>query len=164
MATEDGTVLVDRSNKLPGRGVWVLPTRANLQLIESRPAILAKAIGIPTCTTTGILEQTRVMLMARVLDLLSLAARAGLAASGELQVEEAIHAGTPALIAASDASPQTIARVKTQAPHARFLSLPLDKDALGHKIGKGPRAIIALRPGSVTRSLVEQLPLLEELR
>jgi predicted RNA-binding protein YlxR (DUF448 family) len=168
VADENGAILVDKRGKLPGRGVWILPTAATLTLAESRPGVLAKALDIPKCTTNGLKEQIRALLLERVLDLLSLAARAGLIASGEYQLAAATSPSAqttpPALLAALDASPQTVASARARCPDAIFLTLPLDKEQLGHRIGKGPRAVIALRPGSVTSSLLQQLPRLEELR
>ena len=165
VAGPDGVIEVDRSGKLAGRGVWLLPQRKVVEQAEARPAQIARALKLDTCQTAGLRERIYQATLARVLDLLSLAARAGLVASGADQLEGALRAGEVlALVLACDASAQTTDKIQSIQPDVFCVTLPLTREALGARVGKGPRAALGFRPGSVTRAMLKQLPRLAELR
>lgn len=165
VAGPDGVLEVDRSGKLQGRGVWVLPLRKVVEQAEARPAQVARALKLENCSTEGLRQRIYEATQARVLDLLSLAARAGLVASGADQLEGALRAGeVVALLIACDASEMTVQKIRGLQPDILCVTMPLDREVLGAKVGKGPRAALGLRHGSVTRALLKQLPRLAELR
>lgn len=154
---EDGAAHVDRSGKAPGRGAWVTPTREALEELERKPGMLARALDTEGIRTAGLLEEARAVNFAAVLDLLSLAARSGRLASGGDQVRDARRGGElVALVAAADASAQSVDAARGDAELETFV-VPLDRDALGHRIGKGPRAVVGIRPGGPATALVDRL-------
>lgn len=160
----DGRVEVDYHAKLGGRGAWLAPRKDVIATAEARPGQLAKALDVDACDTAGLLERVRAANLRAVGELLSLSARAGALASGAEQVEAAVRAGEAlGLLVASDASPQSVeaARGSFTLP---LWTAPWDREALGHRIGKGPRAIIALRAAAPSRALVDQLRRMEDLR
>ncbi len=83
----------------------------------------------------------------RILSLAGLSAKAGKAASGEYQCEEAVRSRTAHLVLiASDASDNTRKKFidKCTFYHIPYLVLEADKAMLGHAVGKEERACAAL--------------------
>ena len=164
VALPDGTVEVDRSGRLDGRGAWVAPTRAAVATLEAKPSLLARALDRPDVRVAGLLDKVRAAAWAVALDHLSLCARSGRLASGADQVESAVRAGElAALLVASDASPRSVATVVGRRELPVF-ALALDREALGLRIGKGPRAMVGVRPGGPSAGLLLQLRRIESLR
>jgi len=164
VALPDGTVEVDRSGRLDGRGAWVQPTRAAVDALVARPGLLGRALGRPDLKLTGLLEKVQAATWAVALDQLSLCARSGRLASGADQVESALRAGElVALVVASDASERSVATTvgSRELPVYR---VALDRDALGQRIGKGPRAMVGVRAGGPAPGLLLQLRRIESLR
>lgn len=162
LAGPDGVVEVDYRAKLGGRGAWLLPRRDVIETAEAKPAILRRALHAEGARTEGLLERVRAANLRAVLDSLSLASRAGCIASGGEQVDSTVRAGDAiALVVATDASPKSVPEAR---PNLPILTAPLDREALGQRIGKGPRAVLALRGSSVTRTLVRELHRMQELR
>lgn len=129
------------------RGAWVLPTAAAIGALEADPRRVARALHVPAVDTAGLLERARALADARVLDFLSLSARSGRLASGADAATAAVRGGeAAALLVANDASPGSIGDVKGARDLAVHV-MPLDRTALGQRIGKGDRAVIALRHG-----------------
>lgn len=148
---------MDRSGKAVGRGAWVVPTREAFEELVRKPGILGRALQVEQVDTSGLLDEVRAVTLAAVLDLLSLAARSGRLASGADQVAAARRAGELlALVVAHDASDQSVRAARGETELETFL-LPLDRDALGHRIGKGPRAMVGVRPGGPSATLVNRL-------
>lgn len=165
----EGEAVVDYHGKLSGRGAWVYPEKERLLKLEKHPGLLAKALEVESLRTEGLLEQVRVANHKHTLDLLSLAARAGLIASGADQLEDAVRGGqVSCVIAAADASPRSVEALQSLIA-SREVAVPLyasslDKEALGHQIGKGPRALVGLRPANLTKALQLQLQRAGSLR
>lgn len=164
----EGHALVDRSGKLPGRGAWVKPERAAVERLVQKPGMLGRALELESpgaLVTSDLLEQARAVTAASVLDLLSLAARSGCLASGGDSATAAVRAGEAlALLVASDASEQSVASVRGARPELEVFALPLDRESLGHKIGKGARAVVAVKRGGPATALIHQLRRTEALR
>lgn len=164
----EGRALVDRSGKAPGRGAWVKPERAALEQLVAKPGMLGRALELENAgaiDTHDLLEQARAVTDAAVLDLLSLAARSGCLASGGDSATAAVRAGEAlALLAAADASAQSVASARGDRPELPVFVLALDREALGHRIGKGPRAVVALKRGGPAQALLDQLRRTEALR
>ncbi|MDP2309267.1 MAG: DUF448 domain-containing protein [Pseudomonadota bacterium] len=160
----DGTVEVDYRARLGGRGAWLLPRRDVIATAEAKPGLLARMLHVETCNTTGLLERVRAANERTVGELLSLSARSGALASGGDQATSAVRAGDAlGLVVASDAAQTSIDAVRGDRD-LTIWTLPWDREALGHRIGKGPRAIVALRAAVVTRALAEQLRRMQDLR
>ena len=161
----DGLAWPDWRARAGGRGAWLRPRRDVLELAEAKPAILRRALDAPELGTAGLLERARATNFKVVLDLLSLCSRAGALAGGAEQVEEALRGGEAlGMVLAEDASEQSVARARACAPQLPAWQVPLTKEELGRRIGKGPRAVLALRPASPSRSLVAELRRMADLR
>jgi ribosomal protein L7Ae-like RNA K-turn-binding protein len=159
---------VDARGKAGGRGAWLVPTRAAFEHAESRPEKLRRALKTEGLVVEGLLAAAQEAILRHVLDLLSLAARAGALASGGDQVDEALggeNAGNVVgVVFPDDASPRSVEDVRRAAGEVPCFTVALTREALGHRIGKGPRAAVVLRRASVTMALVRELRKMEGLR
>jgi predicted RNA-binding protein YlxR (DUF448 family) len=164
----DGRAAVDLRGKAGGRGAWLVPTRAAFEAAEARPEKLRRALKTEGLVVEGLLAAAQEAALRQVLDLLSLAARAGALASGGDQVEEALAAvqegANVGVIFPDDASARSVEDVRRSAGELPCFTLPVTREALGHRIGKGPRAAVVLRRASVTMALVRELRKMEGLR
>lgn len=162
----DGRVEVDYWGKLGGRGTWLTPRREVIEQAEAKPGIVARALQVEGgCDTSGLLDRVRAANLRAVGELLSLSARAGALASGAEQVQDAVRAGqTLGLLVASDASPQSVAAAVGARKDLQVWTVEWDRETLGRRIGKGPRAIVALRPSGPARALADQLRRMQDLR
>jgi predicted RNA-binding protein YlxR (DUF448 family) len=164
-AGPEGRAVVDARGRKGGRGAWLLPRKDVLERAESTPALLRRALREEGLVVEGLLEAARAQVRQQILDLLSLAARAGALASGGDSVEGALRAGSAAIVlVASDASEGTVARVSQLAPTVPRHAIGLDKGDLGERIGKGPRAIVVVRPCSLAKALLRELRKGDSLR
>lgn len=163
-----GEVAVDRSGKLPGRGAWVVPTREALELLQSRPGMLGRAFELEnpgSLRADDLLAQARAVTRATMLDLLSLSARSGCLHSGADQVTAAVRGGqVVALLVAADASEQSVSAARGAREGIPVFRSELDREGLGRRIGKGPRAVVALGGYGPARALLEQLRRTDALR
>ncbi|MSP54423.1 MAG: DUF448 domain-containing protein [Myxococcales bacterium] len=155
-AGPDGTAYVEFTSKRKdsGRGAWVLPTAAAFRLVVAEPKRVARSLKVDNIDTTALLERALALAEARVLDFLSLSARSGRLASGGEGATVAVRAGEAvALLVATDASETSLSDIRGAREIPVFV-LPLDKEALGRRIGKGLRSVIALRGGGPAIDLV----------
>lgn len=165
VADPDGKVVVDYQGKLPGRGAWLTPTADVLAAVEKRPGALLRALELPEGRVEGLLDQARASNLRAVLDLLSLSARAGCLKSGGDAVADVV--ADPRLLGfvlAEDASPRSVDAAVGGRPEVERWVLPLDRVALGHRIGKGPRAVVAVLTGGPSKALVRELRRMTSLR
>lgn len=159
----DGQVFVDYRGKLPGRGAWVSPTRAAFEKLEQHPKILVRPLR-GSVITTGLLAQARAANAKALRNALSLCARAGLLKGGKDGVRNAIASGrTRAVLLASDCSPRLAQDLTQRRGDTLIYTVPLDRDALGHQIGKGPRAALAVLTGKPSKVLLRELARCEGL-
>lgn len=110
-------------------------------------------------------ELVRTAVVMALGDGLSLAAASGGLVGGHDQLLKALADGRVAEVAlASDAAERTI-RSLTQALPGDMLvtTLPLDREALGRRIGSGTRAALGVLPVPATRHLRTQLQRLRRL-
>ncbi|MED5370437.1 MAG: DUF448 domain-containing protein [Myxococcota bacterium] len=160
----DGRVFCDYRGRLKGRGAWVTPTTDALERLQKSPGILFRPLN-GRCDTTGLLEQVRLANAKAVEDLLSIAARAGLLQGGKDGVRGAISSGKArGVLLASDASPRLVEDLRRRAGELPVAQLPMDREALGQRIGKGPRAALAVLAGKPASALLLELRRYEGLR
>ncbi len=154
---DDGRVVVDYRGRLPGRGAWVTPSRGALQKLEQRPKVLAKVLRGPVAVE-GLLDQVLFANRAAVEQALSLAARSGSVVGGGERVRGALQSERAcALILACDASPRGSADLTRRARDLPVVTLHLDREALGARIGRGPRAALVVMRGKAGDYLSREL-------
>ncbi len=165
----EGRAVVDARGRTGGRGAWLLPRRDVLERAEAAPAMLRRALREDALVVEGLLRECRAQLAHQLLDLLSLASRAGALASGGDSVEATLRAGAATcVLVATDASEASVARATALAaalsPPPPVHRVDLDKESLGQRIGKGPRAVVVVRPSSLARAIARVVAKGDSLR
>ncbi|NNU79035.1 RNA-binding protein [Halovulum dunhuangense] len=111
----DDSVVPDLAEKLPGRGIWVSADRAALEK-AARKGLFSRAARRAVTAAPDLADRVEALLAARVVELLSLARKAGLALSGLEKVREALVSGEACcLLQASDGSAREKARLRPPA-------------------------------------------------
>jgi len=160
----DGQVFVDYRSKLGGRGAWVTPRRKEVELLEKKPRILSRALK-GQASTGGLLERVRAANLQALDYGFSLAARSGAVAGGKERVRGALsHGEALMLVLASNASERLKMDLRSRAKDVLVLEVPIDRDMLGAKVGKGPRAALVIKRGKVGAYLVRELRRMDDLR
>ena len=104
VAAPDGSVVADIRSRLPGRGVWVWATRAEVAE-AARRKLFARSLKAPVTAPADLAESVGARLRDAALGRLGLARKAGAAAAGFAKVEAAIgREPVAALLTASDAA------------------------------------------------------------
>jgi hypothetical protein len=143
----DAEAAVDYRGKLRGHGACA----------EATPRLLRHALEAPELRVEGLLSRVRAANLAAVLDLLSLSARAGALVSGADAIARLGPGAGIAWVSASDASLATLADLPADVRALPAFELEFTREALGLRIGKGPRAAVVLRPAAPTRALLAEL-------
>lgn len=123
----DHQVTPDLKQRLPGRGVWLLPTRETVERAVQRK-VFPRSFGAPAATPDGLPDLIDKLLAKSALEALSLANKAGQAVFGFAKVEEAIGSGRVlGLMHASDASADGARKLdgKLNAKKSGSLVMPL---------------------------------------
>jgi predicted RNA-binding protein YlxR (DUF448 family) len=162
-AGPDGVAHVDWHGRWKGRGAWLTCERAVIEEAQRKPGLLQRALDAGSLDVSGLLAEARGANATAVGDLLALSARAGAAVSGADALERTAAESLVALVFAEDASEASRAAATRQFPTLPAFSPPLTREALGHKIGKGPRAVLGLRPAAPVRALIRELRRMQAL-
>lgn len=102
----DGAVVPDLAQTLPGRGVWLLSTRAAIE--KAAKGGFSKGFKAPVQAPSELAATIEALLVRRIVDLLGFARRAGEITMGFTKVEEAFRdpaAAIDCLIVASGSGP-----------------------------------------------------------
>jgi len=160
----DGEVFVDYRSKLGGRGAWVTARRKELEILQKKPRILGRALK-GQANPGNLLERVRAANFQALDYGLSLAARSGAVAGGKERVRAALsHGEALMLLLAEDASERLKTDLRGRARETPVLEVPMDRDTLGAKVGKGPRAALVIKRGKVGAYLVRELRRMDDLR
>lgn len=141
--------------KSPGqRGLWLCARRACIDGLN--PKTVGRALKGPGTLRPGLLSSLQALRRAEVEQQVLRCWSSGLCDDGQ---QAALAALQPALflLARDASSPSTL---PTSTPR---WNLHLDRGQLGQLLGRGPRSIVAVRPGRPARSLVRVLQCLSWL-
>ncbi len=163
----DSSVVPDIAAKLPGRGIYVSSTRAALDRAGgagSKGGLFARAARQPVKVPDGLADLVEVLLTRRVVELLSMARKAGGAVTGYEKVKEWLVKGSAvALIQASDGSER--GKTKLRAPDGEnSLISCLTAGEIGLAFGRERAIHAALAAGGLTTRVVEEAARLAGLR
>lgn len=148
----DGRLTADLSAKLPGRGLYVQPSRLLVaEAIAKR--LFSKAAKEQVTIPDGFLDHLQTQLERRVADALSMARKAGQVVAGFEKVEEAVMKGkAAALIHAADAGEDGVRKLR-KAELPTFRELP--RDLLCEVLGRENAVHVAVLQGSAATFFIQ---------
>jgi len=158
----DGQVFPDVAGKLPGRGIYVSPTREALEL-ATKKNLFSRAAKAQVTVPDTLPDFVEDQLARRVVNLVSLARKGGKAVAGYekvkdwLQKEEALI-----LLQASDGSERGKSKLST--PYGGKFIGWLTADELGQAFGRQTVIHAALGAGGLAQRVVEEAAKLKGLR
>jgi predicted RNA-binding protein YlxR (DUF448 family) len=159
----EGQIVPDILGRLPGRGLYVTADRA---LIEkaAKKGLFARAARQPVKLADGLADLVEQLLLQRVVDLLSMARKAGDAVTGYEKVKDWLVKGQAVtLIQASDGSER--GKTKLHAPDGEkgFIGV-LTAGEMGLAFGRERAIHAALAAGGLRTRVVEEAARLAGLR
>jgi predicted RNA-binding protein YlxR (DUF448 family) len=159
----EGQVVPDILARLPGRGIYVSADRA---LIEKavKKNLFARAARQPVKLPDGLADLVEGLLAQRVVDLLSLARKAGEAVMGYEKVKDWLAKGLAAtLIQASDGSERGKTKLHPPEGEGGFIGV-LTAGEMGLSFGRERAIHAALAAGGLRTRVVEEAARLQGLR
>lgn len=148
----EGQLVADVSGKLPGRGLYTLPSRLTVSEAISKKAFPRAAKG-PVTIPDGFIDQLQSQLERRVADALSIARKAGQVVTGFEKVDEAVKFGkAAALIHAADASADQVRKLRSDDLPA-FRELP--RDVLSQVLGRENAVHVAVLHGPAAALFIQ---------
>lgn len=162
VVSPDGMVVPDLAGKLPGRGIWVTADRAAIET-AARKGLFARAARAPVTVPDGLADLVEAGLARRVVDLISLARKAGLAVAGFEKVKGWLADGkAKVLLQASDGSDRGKGKLWT--PQGGRWFGCLTSSELGLAFGRDSVIHGALGAGGLSSRVVEEAAKLAGLR
>ncbi|MCL3881418.1 RNA-binding protein [Marivita sp. GX14005] len=158
----DGQLCPDLAGKLPGKGIWVTSTRAALETAVKKN-IFARAARQQLSVPGTLVADVERQLARRVVDLISLSRKSGLAVSGYEKVKsELAKENAEVLLQADDGSARGKSKLST--PHFGSYIGWLTADELGMAFGRQTVIHAALGAGGLTQRVVEEAQRLKGFR
>lgn len=158
----EGEVVPDLAGKLPGRGLWVSAEREVLETAVRRNAF-ARAARAPAKVPEDLVAAVEAQLARRVVELVSLARKAGLAVCGFEKVKGWLAEGkAKVLLQASDGSVRGKSKLWTPQGGRYFGCLTAQE--LGLAFGREHAIHGALAAGGLTSRVIEEAARLSGLR
>lgn len=152
---DDGTLVPDLEERLPGRGYWITAERPVLVRALARAAF-ARAARRPVRAEPDLADRVGGLLARRCLDMLGLARRAGQVVAGFEKVREALAAGRAGvLLAASDGASDGRAKLRGLAAGLPVVEL-FDAAALGAALGRDIAVHAAIAPGRLAERFLAE--------
>lgn len=163
VADPEGTVLPDLLGKLPGRGFWVTSSREALDRAAAK-GLFSRAARAKVVAPADLADLIEGMLAKRVVELLSLARKAGLAVTGYEKVKGWLVDGSAkVLIQASDGSERGKAKLRPPAKTGLMIGC-LTGQEIGLAFGRESAIHGALAAGGLSDRVVEEAARLAGLR
>jgi hypothetical protein len=159
----DGTLAPDLAGKLPGRGIWVTADRAALER-AAKKNLFARSARQAVRVPDGLADQVEAGLARRVVELISLARKAGEAVSGYEKVKAWVDEGrAAALIQAADGSERGKTKINLPPGDGPTIGC-LTSGELGLSFGRVRAIHAALGGGGLTARIVKDAGRLAGLR
>lgn len=159
----EGQVVADVLNRLPGRGFYVAADRAAIEK-AAKKGLFARAARSPVTIAPDLVDQVEAAVMRRVVELISMARKAGKAIVGYEKVKDWLNKDQArVLIQASDGSER--GKAKLYPPYGEdSLITCLTSGELGLAFGRERAIHAALAAGGLERRVVEEAARLAGLR
>ncbi len=157
----DGSVVPDLAERLPGRGVWVSADGEAVRHAMAKDLFSRgfKARALADADLDRLVESR---LLARVIDLLALARRAGEAVTGFEKCRALLGRGDTVLLHARDGSMDGLAKL-AGAAHQDVIRV-LDGVELGSPFGRPSAVHVAVMPGGLADGIKRECSRLEGFR
>jgi predicted RNA-binding protein YlxR (DUF448 family) len=163
VAGPDGQVVPDVLGRLPGRGFWVTSTREALDRAAAK-GLFSRAARTKVTTPAELADLIEGMLARRVVELISLTRKAGLAVTGYEKVKDWLVNGTATvLIQASDGSERGKSKLRPPEKTGLFIGC-LAAQEIGLAFGREHAIHGALAAGGLSNRVVEEAARLAGLR
>ena len=159
----EGQIVPDILGKLPGRGIYVSADREAMAK-AAKKGLFARAARQTVKVPEGLVDLVEALIRQRVIDLLSMARKAGDAVTGYEKVKDWLVKGTAVtLIQASDGSER--GKTKLHAPDGKggFIGV-LSAGEIGLAFGRERAIHAALAAGGLRTRVVEEAAKLAGLR
>lgn len=158
----DNQIVADVMGKLPGRGIWVTADRDAIETAVKKN-LFTRAAKTKVSIPDGLVDLVTAQVSARVVNLLSLARKSGLAVAGYEKVKDMLQKEDAlVLIQACDGSERGKSKLST--PHyGRYIGW-LTSDELGQAFGRESVIHAALGYGGLSNRVVEEATRLKGLR
>lgn len=151
----EGRLIPDVAGRLPGRGIWLSADRDSVKRARARK-LFQKAARRPLEIDPDLDELIERLLVARCLDLLGLARRAGQAVAGYEKVAGWLKQGCAAVIlAASDGAEDGREKLRRLARNKPAIEC-LSADELGRAFGRERTVHAAVAPGALAAKLISE--------
>ncbi|SEM65119.1 hypothetical protein SAMN04488103_101749 [Gemmobacter aquatilis] len=159
----DGVVVPDLLGRLPGRGFYVAADRAAIDKAAAK-GMFSRAARQSAKAPDGLADLIEGLLARRVVELLSLARKAGLAVTGYEKVKDWLVKGSArVLLQASDGSERGKAKLRPPEKTGLFIDC-LTAQELGLAFGREHAIHGALAAGGLSDRVVEEAARLAGLR
>ena len=156
-------IFPDLAGKLPGRGIWVSADAKALTKAATK-GLFARAAKAPVVVPTGLVAEVEALLVRRVVDLISLARKAGEAVAGYEKVKDWLSKGVAeVLIQAADGSERGKSKLHAPDGENTFIGC-LTGSELGLAFGREHVIHGALATGGLTTRVVEEAARLSGIR
>jgi len=150
-----GFVVPDIANKLPGRGAWVCADGKSLERAVARNKF-ARAFGGKARIPAALSNDVEELLARRVVELLSMARKAGIAVAGYEKVRAALKSGNfQLLLQASDGSPRQKSRISCELAPIGCIGC-LSASEIGIAFGRNRVIHAALAAGRLTLRVADE--------
>jgi len=159
----EGQIVPDIAGKLPGRGIWVAANRDALRMAIKKK-LFARGAKQSVSVPETLFEDVERQLASRVVELISLARKAGQAVAGYEKVKSWLERGDAAiLIQATDGSRRGKSKLSSPPGKGTYIGV-LTADELGLAFGREHVIHGALAGGGLSRRVVEDASRLSGLR
>jgi len=158
----DNAVVPDILGKLPGRGIWVSATRDALEKATAKN-LFARAAKQTVTVSDDLVARVEAQLAQRLIDLIALARKSGLAVSGFEKVKDRLNKeDVKVLLQSSDGSER--GKTKLWTPEgARYVGWLTTRE-LGQAFGRETVVHAAIGAGGLAPRVVEEAARLKGLR
>ena len=158
----DGVIVPDVLGKLPGRGIWVKAERAALETAAGK-GVFSRAAKQAVTVPDDLVQMIEAQIAHRLIDLIALARKSGLAVSGFEKVKGWLNVeDVKVLLQSSDGSER--GKTKLWTPEgARYVGC-LTSDELGQAFGRETVVHAAICAGGLAQRVVEEAARLKGLR
>ena len=158
----DGQIAPDIAGKLPGRGIWVSSDRAALEKAVKK-GLFARAARQAVIVPDDFVSLVEGQLVARIVNLISLARKGGGAVTGYEKVKDWLsREEATVLIQASDGSERGKSKLST--PQGGTFIGWLTAEELGRAFGRQTTVHAALGAGGLSQRVVDEAARLKGLR